>query len=497
MELVAQPDLQGQRHGLRRRRPTCSSASRSSSCVVRFRATAGARSSPSTTTASTSTARTTSSRAGATAASTSPTPTTGAGTTGSARSERDGSATRGVYRVADRAAARPSSCVAGRVRPAERPVLLARRVAALRQRLAARPHQGVRRRARRHALGGRDLPRGDRRRREEDEADRRPPPRAARRRALSTGWSATSSATSGSPGPAASGCSTPGRRAHRHHRDARGRAAASLGRRRPAHAVPDDVDDRPHGRDARRARRRCLSLSSCPARRCPRSPWSRRVTQPVGGARRRRRGRRRRLGARRRGHGCGGRVACPRAREGARDGRDDAQVQQAASVVPDNHHMRALGLPDSRDGALRYIGRTSRPQTYSPRARPHLGLPAWEHELLVLFYDEGGAGPSASLEEHGRVLHPTDGRLPQLLLHGAGGRPQDSAGRSGRAGPRRRAPGDGPEMIAQLSAALEARGGRIVVEHRVQRVVMDGARSPGSRPPRPTGPPTASARARR
>ena len=39
----------------------------------------------------------------------------------------------------------------GRVRDAERPLLLARRVAALHQRHAARPHQGLRRQCRRHA----------------------------------------------------------------------------------------------------------------------------------------------------------------------------------------------------------------------------------------------------------------------------------------------------------------------------------------------------------
>ena len=32
--------------------------------------------------------------------------------------------------------------------------------------------------------------------------------------------------------------------------------------------------------------------------------------------------------------------------------------------VPNNHHMHALGLPDSREGALRYMARTAYPNRY-------------------------------------------------------------------------------------------------------------------------------------
>ena len=72
----------------------------------------------------------------------------------------------------------------GRVRRAERAVLLAGRDAAVRQRLAARAHQGVRRRRRRVARAtGRHRARRHRHRR--------------CRRATSTGWSATSTGTSG------------------------------------------------------------------------------------------------------------------------------------------------------------------------------------------------------------------------------------------------------------------------------------------------------------
>ena len=68
--------------------------------------------------------------------------------------------------------------------------------------------------------------------------------------APSTAWSATSSATCGSPDRVACGCSTPTGRADRHDPDPGGVRKPVLGRPRPAHAVPDDVDDGAHDPDA-------------------------------------------------------------------------------------------------------------------------------------------------------------------------------------------------------------------------------------------------------
>ena len=198
---------------------TCSCASRLSSCLVAHPRTASASSSPTTTTARTSTARTTSSRAGSTAASTSPTPTTGAGTTGSGWSARRSARTTAASTGSRRAAANCELVVGrGRVRPAQRALLLARRDAALRQRLAARAGQGVRRRRRRLAsatagmlhesIGSGVHGRGQRRRHGVRRARQRLGHRPGRRL-----------------GAHARG------RAHRHRRDAARSAAASLGRR--------------------------------------------------------------------------------------------------------------------------------------------------------------------------------------------------------------------------------------------------------------------------
>jgi hypothetical protein len=143
--------------------------------------------------------------------------------------------------------------------------------------------------------------------------------------------------------------------------------------------------------------------------------------------------------------------------------------------VPDNHHMRALGLPDSRDGALRYMARTSRPASYAP-GEAHLGLPAWEHELLELFYDEGGAA-FASLEDMGAFATLPLPDFPNYYCTV----PEDEHRLGRTLGPRfpDGTPGDGAEMIRQLTAALEERGGRIAVEHRIVSAVLEDDRVVG------------------
>ena len=58
--------------------------------------------------------------------------------------------------------------------------------------------------------------------------------------------------------------------------------------------------------------------------------------------------------------------------------------------MPDNPVMRAAGVPDDRDGALRYLARTAHPTQYDA-THPTLGLPAATHALLAAFYDRGCA----------------------------------------------------------------------------------------------------------
>ena len=58
--------------------------------------------------------------------------------------------------------------------------------------------------------------------------------------------------------------------------------------------------------------------------------------------------------------------------------------------VPDNPVMRAAGVPDDRDGALRYLARTAYPAQYDA-THPTLGLTLATHALIAAFYDRGCA----------------------------------------------------------------------------------------------------------
>lgn len=143
--------------------------------------------------------------------------------------------------------------------------------------------------------------------------------------------------------------------------------------------------------------------------------------------------------------------------------------------VPNNYHLRALGLEDGRDTSLRYMARASRPHLYSPDL-PALGLPQWEFELIEVFYDNGAAAFEA-LEEMGALstfpLHDLPDYYP------APDAEHVSVGRSLCPRTRTGDPGEGPDMVDQLKDALEQRGGELRVEHRVTAAVRDGGRVVG------------------
>ncbi len=56
--------------------------------------------------------------------------------------------------------------------------------------------------------------------------------------------------------------------------------------------------------------------------------------------------------------------------------------------VPNNHLLRATGVEDKREDALRYMARYAYPQQYTPN-HPTLGVPAPQYKLLEAFYDQG------------------------------------------------------------------------------------------------------------
>lgn len=146
--------------------------------------------------------------------------------------------------------------------------------------------------------------------------------------------------------------------------------------------------------------------------------------------------------------------------------------------IPNHALLRAQGIVDRKEDALRYMARYAYPQSYTPNS-PTLGLPELQYRLLEAFYDNGwrmvdrmaqiGAvkfkefklfqvnRPAPDYADHlpenkvpkGRALEPLEG----------------SGSGSG-----------GGSLAAQLENWLRARKTPILTEHRVTRVVKDGDR---------------------
>ncbi len=128
--------------------------------------------------------------------------------------------------------------------------------------------------------------------------------------------------------------------------------------------------------------------------------------------------------------------------------------------IPNNHLMRAKGLSDPKDDALRYMASAAYPLTYRPK-QPKLGLRDSEYALIEAFYDnaapviealEGaGAIQSTMVELVDYQDHATTNKAPRgrILL------PRIANG----------AYGNGRELVRQLREWLAARQVPMLVRH--------------------------------
>jgi succinate dehydrogenase/fumarate reductase flavoprotein subunit len=142
--------------------------------------------------------------------------------------------------------------------------------------------------------------------------------------------------------------------------------------------------------------------------------------------------------------------------------------------VPNNPVMRAHGMQDPRDDALRYMARLAYPDLYSPEA-PHLGLDAKSYALLETFYDRG-APVIDRLQQLG-VMESTfwpawDGR-PWTDYHAD--LPENRAPRGRGILPQRAdgSAGDGADLIQAFRRAAEARGIPLRLRHAARRLIVD------------------------
>jgi 3-oxosteroid 1-dehydrogenase len=157
--------------------------------------------------------------------------------------------------------------------------------------------------------------------------------------------------------------------------------------------------------------------------------------------------------------------------------------------VPNNERMRALGLRDDEEGFLNYCARLSVPHAYDPDS-PTLGMARWEYDACRAIYES--ASPAAELlAERDALPYRHCEAVPDYWSE----LPEDAAPTGRVLVPRdaRESMSDGGvNAIRTMSAAARRDGVDIRVDHRVQRLVLDGAAVVGVEAPSADGTPLAA-----
>jgi 3-oxosteroid 1-dehydrogenase len=146
--------------------------------------------------------------------------------------------------------------------------------------------------------------------------------------------------------------------------------------------------------------------------------------------------------------------------------------------IPGNDALRANGVDDDPEQAMRFIARCARPVSYNP-GDPHLGLEPWEHALLEAYVQRGSTVVRA-LEAAGVLTteFPDYGidyqsRLPEnVVKRGRVGMPMSPDGRE---------PIRGVGQAHRFGDELCARGVALRYGHRVVAVVVDDGEVVGVR----------------
>jgi 3-oxosteroid 1-dehydrogenase len=140
--------------------------------------------------------------------------------------------------------------------------------------------------------------------------------------------------------------------------------------------------------------------------------------------------------------------------------------------VPNNERMHELGLQDDEASFLRYCARLSVPHAYDPHS-PTLGMAQWEYDACRAIYES--ASPAAELlAERDALPYRHCEAVPDYWSE----LPEDAAPTGRVFVPRdaRESMSDGGlNGIRTMSAAARRDGVDVRVNHRVQRLVLDGA----------------------
>jgi 3-oxosteroid 1-dehydrogenase len=167
----------------------------------------------------------------------------------------------------------------------------------------------------------------------------------------------------------------------------------------------------------------------------------------------------------------------------AREGSRTLLIERASEVggttarsgggawFPNNSLMRALGLEDPKEPALKYMARQAYPHLYRP-AHPTLGLPEEAYALIEAFYDEG-SNALDYLTEVGALDMFVDIELPDYHAE----MPENKAPYGRKLSPVVQVPNDlgGPVMIAKMQTAGERLGLKVLVDHRAVELLRNHA----------------------
>ncbi|MCU1451987.1 MAG: fumarate reductase/succinate dehydrogenase flavoprotein domain protein [Acidimicrobiales bacterium] len=167
--------------------------------------------------------------------------------------------------------------------------------------------------------------------------------------------------------------------------------------------------------------------------------------------------------------------------EKAAQGGGTTAKSSGAYWIPNNSFLRARGLEDPRDDALKLMARIAFPSAYDPDS-PHLGLTARAHRLIEAFYDEAStvidelatAGALRSMQQplFGEQVGDVDWAIPEY--HADLSENKAPYGRSllpemdlmSGVLP-------GFEIVRQLRAFVEGKGVQIQTERRVTGLITE------------------------
>jgi succinate dehydrogenase/fumarate reductase flavoprotein subunit len=146
--------------------------------------------------------------------------------------------------------------------------------------------------------------------------------------------------------------------------------------------------------------------------------------------------------------------------------------------ICNNHFMRQQGYVDKREDALRYLARTAYPTLYDPADSMRFGMPEDVHQLHAAFYDEGAPTVEAMVKwgVHCEI---------QIEGYGQGGKkqpfpdyyaqlPENKTPRGRCLVPTEGAVTGGAQLIRELKAVIDQRKIQVLMEHRVERLVVNG-----------------------